>query len=67
MTETSQPHLIWRLKSWQTILLFSTLLLFVTTVGTFFFDFFAGTATVGFGEQPAGEMYEKKEKVIRGG
>lgn len=55
MSETSRLQLILGLKPWQTILLFSILLTVVTGIGTFFFDFFAGTATVGFGKQPTGE------------
>ncbi|MBI4303267.1 MAG: hypothetical protein HY665_02875 [Chloroflexi bacterium] len=50
MTET---HLRWRLKPWQTILLFGFVLLIVTTPAVFFFDFFAGSATRGFGVPPS--------------
>jgi hypothetical protein len=39
----------WRLKRWQTILLFGFLLMIIYALGTYFFDFFAGQATVGFG------------------
>lgn len=39
----------WRLKKWQTILLFGFLLMIVYAAGVYFFDFFAGTATAGFG------------------
>ena len=49
MSKTPQSHLIWRLKSWQTILLFGILLCAIVALGTFFFDFFAGSATMGFG------------------
>ncbi len=39
-------------RFWTTVLLFDFLLIVVTTLATFFFDFFAGTATLGFGIQP---------------
>ena len=39
----------WRLKRWQTIILFGFLLMIIYALGTYFFDFFAGEATVGFG------------------
>jgi len=38
-----------RLKPWQTTIIFGILLMFLYALGTYFFDFFAGTATVGFG------------------
>ena len=41
--------LTWRLKPWQTTIIFGILLMFLYALGTYFFDFFAGTATVGFG------------------
>ncbi len=37
----------WQLNGWQTIVLFGLLQLGIYTVGTFFFDFFAGSATQG--------------------
>ena len=39
----------WRLSMWQTIILFGFLLMAIYALGTYFFDFFAGTATIGFG------------------
>jgi len=45
------PNLLWRLKPWQTVLLFGILQSAVTALGVYFFDFFAGSATVGFGVQ----------------
>ncbi len=39
----------WRLKKWQTILLFGFLLMIIYALGVYFFDYFAGTATAGFG------------------
>ena len=45
----------WRLNRWQTVLLFGFLLMIVYAIGTYFFDFFAGTATVGFGKM--GEVW----------
>ena len=39
----------WRLKPWQTILVFGVLLSIIYGFGSFTFDFFAGTATAGFG------------------
>lgn len=41
---------------WPTVLLYDFLLIVLTTLATFFFDFFAGTATLGFGVQPHGEV-----------
>ncbi len=55
MSETPQSYLVWRFKPWQTILLFGVLLFGIIGLGTFFFDFFAGSATLGFGVQPEGE------------
>jgi hypothetical protein len=40
----------WRLNIWHTIALFGFLLMVVYALGTYFFDFFAGTATIGFGK-----------------
>ena len=45
----------WRLNKWQTILLFGFLLMIVYALGTYFFDFLAGSATVGFGKM--GEVW----------
>ena len=39
----------WKLNRWQTIILFGFLLMIIYALGTYFFDFFAGEATVGFG------------------
>lgn len=39
----------WKLKNWQTVLVFSLILMIVYALGTYFFDFFAGSATKGFG------------------
>ena len=55
-TSSIQSCFKWQLKPWQTILLFSILLFVIIGLGTFFFDFFAGSATVGFGIQPTGEV-----------
>ncbi len=43
-------YLKWKLNRWQTILLFGFLLMIVYALGTYFFDFLAGSATVGFGK-----------------
>ena len=48
-------QLSWKLNRWQTILLFGFLLMIVYALGTYFFDFFAGSATVGFGKM--GEVW----------
>ncbi|MBU4313984.1 MAG: hypothetical protein KJ821_04240 [Actinobacteria bacterium] len=45
----------WKLKKWQSVLLFGFLLMIVYAIGTYFFDFFAGTATAGFGRM--GEVW----------
>jgi hypothetical protein len=42
-------HRGWRLRSWQTILLFGFLLCAIYGFGSFTFDFYAGAATAGFG------------------
>jgi len=55
MTQISETQFSWKLKNWQTILLFSFFQMVVYALGTYFFDFFAGTATVGFGKM--GEVY----------
>ena len=48
------PHatLRWRLKAWQTILLFGLLQSALIGVTTFFFDYLAGAATLGFAIWP---------------
>lgn len=43
----------WRLKAWQTILLFGGALFIITGPAVFFFDYFAGSATRGFGLSPS--------------
>ena len=53
MDENNQSK--WRLNRWQTILLFGFLLMIVYALGTYFFDFLAGSATVGFGKM--GEVW----------
>ena len=40
----------WKLKKWQSVLLFGFLLLIIYGAGTYFFDYFAGSATLGFGK-----------------
>jgi len=47
---TTQSEKIRKLKAWQIILIFGLLQSTVTAIGTYFFDFFAGSATVGFGK-----------------
>jgi hypothetical protein len=42
----------WNLRMWPTALIFGFLLIAVTTPAVFFFDFFAGSATRGFGVAP---------------
>jgi len=49
MSETSR----WRLKSWQTALLFGFALFIITGPAVFFFDYLAGSATRGFGVSPS--------------
>ena len=39
----------WRIKPWGIVLLFGCLQICITAVCVFFFDYFAGSATVGFG------------------
>lgn len=43
----------WRLKAWQTTLLFGFALFIITGPAVFFFDFLAGSATRGFGMSPS--------------
>ena len=43
----------WHLKAWQTILLFGFVLLVITGPSVFFFDYLAGSATLGFGVSPS--------------
>lgn len=45
----------WKLKKWQTIVLFGFLLMIIYGAGTYFFDFYTGTATAGFGKM--GEVW----------
>ncbi len=52
MATLPQTSVRWRWNAWQTIVLFGVLQLGLYTVGTFFFDFFAGSATLGFGITP---------------
>jgi hypothetical protein len=49
----SLPSRRWRLKAWQTILLFGFALFVITGPAVFFFDYLAGSATRGFGVSPA--------------
>src|SRR4030042_2628528 len=48
-SQMSRPTLLWRLKSWQLILIFAFLLCVIYAFGSFTFDYFAGAATAGFG------------------
>jgi hypothetical protein len=43
----------WRFRAWSTTLFFGFILLIITTPAVFFFDFFAGSATCGFGVPPS--------------
>ena len=43
----------WRLKAWQTILVFGLALFIITGPSVFFFDYLAGSATLGFGVSPS--------------
>ena len=52
MAALPQTSLGWRLKPWQTILLFGLLQTALIGVTTFFFDYFAGAATLGFAVWP---------------
>ena len=52
MSGTSAVHR-WRLKVWQTTLLFGFALFIITGPSVFFFDYLAGSATRGFGASPA--------------
>ena len=52
MSGTSAIHR-WRLKVWQTTLLFGFALFIITGPSVFFFDYLAGSATLGFGVSPA--------------
>ena len=49
MSNTHQSYFMWRLKPWQTILIFGILLCVIYAFGSFTFDFYAGTATERFG------------------
>jgi len=48
-SQVNRPALLWRLKSWQVVLIFAVLLCLIYAFGSFTFDFFAGAATSGFG------------------
>lgn len=48
-SQASRPASLWRLKSWQLILIFAVLLCLIYAIGSFTFDYFAGAATAGFG------------------
>jgi hypothetical protein len=52
MAALPQTSLGWRLKPWQTILLFGLLQTALIGVTTFFFDYLAGAATLGFAVWP---------------
>jgi hypothetical protein len=43
----------WRLKAWQTTLVFGLALFVITGPSVFFFDYLAGSATLGFGAAPS--------------
>lgn len=45
----SETHRGWRLKTWQTILLFGILLCAIYAFGSFTFDYYAGAGTAEFG------------------
>jgi hypothetical protein len=49
----SLPSRRWRLKAWQTTLLFGFALFIITGPSVFFFDYLAGSATLGFGVSPS--------------
>jgi hypothetical protein len=48
-----EPRILIRWKPWQVVLLFAGLQCGLTAVGVYFFDYFAGTATVGFARMGA--------------
>ena len=50
MSNTKSASLLWRLKSWQIILIFGVLLWIIYGLGSFTLDFFAGAATAEFGQ-----------------
>ncbi|MCL4378738.1 MAG: hypothetical protein M1409_10265 [Actinobacteria bacterium] len=50
MVKNNETILNWKLKRWQTVLLFGFLLMIVYGAGTYFFDYYAGSATAGFGK-----------------
>lgn len=52
MAALPQTSLRWRLKAWQTIVLFGLLQTALIGVTTFFFDYLAGAATLGFAVWP---------------
>lgn len=49
----SLPLRRWRLKAWQTTLIFGFALFIITGPSVFFFDYLAGSATLGFGVSPS--------------
>jgi len=49
MSETTELISKWHLKPWLSILIFGILQSCIYALGTYFFDFFAGSATLGFG------------------
>jgi len=49
----SLPLRRWRLKGWQTTLVFGFALFIITGPSVFFFDYLAGSATLGFGVSPS--------------
>jgi hypothetical protein len=49
----SLPSRRWRLKAWQTTLLFGFALFIITGPSVFFFDYLAGSATLGLGVSPS--------------
>ena len=52
MSNSHSSHPGWRLKPWQTILLFGMFLWCIYGIGSFTFDYFAGGATLTFGVWP---------------
>jgi len=52
MNNVNQSQLAWRLRPWQTILIFGILICVIYAIGSFTFDYFAGGATASFGVQP---------------
>jgi hypothetical protein len=48
-----EPRILARWKPWQVLVLFAGLQCCVTALGVYFFDYFAGSATIGFGRMGA--------------